>query len=469
MLNIDEAIDSFRRGAVDIDCKRMVLTQHKEGGERFEGQGYIRQSPDGTLVFKIYVSQCNAEPLGHLKARVGIKAGQLHCDEMFYDLDATAHDGTRWAAARILPAPNWDMSDRSVIVCGEMQSVIARLSQPPTRHYLRLHFFEEYQVPLHQMSETERHGNRCYVRDRTEFETCGAKFEVRKREGSGDTVVEVASDSALPVAFDLRIQEALQYITAKPAIWRARIESKDGGFNLELASPWRKSVHTQFSPPISSVSIHFHERGWELFGKYLAYAVEKTEGIHWNPVAYHLHNACEATANSVDAWAVGVSVAVEAVAGLINIEKDEEKEKAKSDRLVRFQERMRKLFAAETDFADLAPRMEGLINAMGNKRPQDTLYALADMGHVEKDYVDAWTYLRNRHVHPMLSDLKKPDTVDYQNLLDHIHRVEVLLRQLTFHLIGYEGPFTDYGVEGFPSKQYPLAKMCSSVDEEREI
>jgi hypothetical protein len=68
---------------------------------------------------------------------------------------------------------------------------------------------------------------------------------------------------------------------------------------------------------------------------------------------------------------------------------------------------------------------------------------LSPTGHVEKAYVDAWTYLRNRHVHPTLKDLKKPDAIDYQKLLDHIHRVEVLLRQLTFYLIGYKGPFTD--------------------------
>jgi hypothetical protein len=43
-----------------------------------------------------------------------------------------------------------------------------------------------------------------------------------------------------------------------------------------------------------------------------------------------------------------------------------------------------------------------------------------------------------------------------QKLFDRIHEVEVLLRQLTFHLMEYEGPFTDYGVHGYPSKQYPL-------------
>ena len=54
MFDVDETIEAFRRGTLDIDCKRMVLAQCKEGGERFEGQGYIRQSADGSLIFKIY-------------------------------------------------------------------------------------------------------------------------------------------------------------------------------------------------------------------------------------------------------------------------------------------------------------------------------------------------------------------------------------------------------------------------------
>jgi hypothetical protein len=457
MFDIDETIDAFRRGAFDLDCKRMVLTQHKEGGERFEGQGYIRQSDDGTLIFKIYVVQHHAKPFGHLEAMFSGSAGKLHTDEMFYDLDATGHDGTHWTAVRILLVPHWDATDMTVLAHGRMQSMTAHLDMPQKQNYLRLHFFEEYNVPLHRTSETEKHGNRYFTRDRTEFEACGSKFEVRKRDGSGDAIIEVTSEAAFPVAFNLRIQEALQYITAKTAIWRARLESEGKELHLELASPWRKSSRTQFSPPISPASSNFLEHGWTLFGKYLAYVVQKTEGTHWNPVAYHLYNACEATANSVDAWAVGVSVAVEAVTGLINIPGDD----AKAERVTSFQARMRECLAVQKDFADMAPRMEGLIGIMGNKRPQDTLYALAETGHVEKDYVDAWEYLRNRHVHPKLKDLQKPTPVDYQKLLDHIHRVEVLLRQLTFYLISYEGPFTDYGVHGthdFPSKQYPLAR-----------
>jgi len=48
-MDINETIEAFRRGAIDLDCKKIVLTQRKEDGERFEGQGYIRQTEEGAL------------------------------------------------------------------------------------------------------------------------------------------------------------------------------------------------------------------------------------------------------------------------------------------------------------------------------------------------------------------------------------------------------------------------------------
>lgn len=377
---------------------------------------------------------------------------------MFYDLDATGHDNTRWTAEGILPAPIWNMADQSVLLNGQLQSITAHLDLSQPKHYLRLHFFEEYDVPLRQMSETERHGSPYWVLDRSEFKACGLKFEVRKREGSGDTIVEVDAEVPFPAALDVRVQEALQYVTGKSAIWRARVQNDGKKYHLELASPLRKASQTQFSPPIWPSTIHFHEHVWKLFETFLAYVIANTGGTHWNPVAYHLYNACEATAASMDARAVAVSVTVEAVARLVGV-KVSEGEHAKAKHVAAFQRLMRAWLKEQADFSDLFDRVGGQVNALSQKRPEDALYALAETGHVEKDYIKAWRRLRNRHVHPTLKDLGKPDLADFQNLLDDIHRVEVLLRQLTFFLIGYEGGFTDYGAQGeqgFVSKQYPL-------------
>jgi len=459
MFNIDEMIDAFRRRVLDIDCKRMVLSQNKEGSEHFEGPGYIRQAIDGKITFKIYVAAHNANPFSHLDSMFK-SVGKLHGDESFFDLEAIAHDGMRWTARQILPKPSWDAADMTVLLSGDLQSMKAHLDMPQSNHNLRLHFFEKYEVPLSKWSMTVKHGNTYHVKDRAEFAACGAKFEVWQPEDSAGTIVELTSEAPLPIAFDLRIQEALQYLTGKSAFWGAKLQSHDYELQLELSSPRRRSARTQFSPPISPGSLDFLEHGWRLFEAYLKYVTQETHATHWNPVAYHLYSACETTANSVDAWAIGISVATEAVADLIPLIIDEKKE----NELAAYQERVLKWLADQSDLSeDMKKRAKKHITDMGNKRAKDTLYGLASIGRVEKNYIDSWTYLRNKHVHPKIKDIKKPTPDDIQKLLNHIHKVEVLLRQLTFHLIGYKGPFTDYGQNGCPSKQYPLTPEISQV------
>lgn len=452
MFRTEEAIEHLRQGKLDIDCYRMTLTQEKDGGERFEGQGYIRQANDGFLIFKIYVSTHNGGSMQHLQAQRSQVAGKIVPAEAYYTLEATAHDGTCWSAKRILPKLNWGMTDEIVLIQGQLLSMTAPLDMSAHQHVMKLHFFEEYDIPCTLMSENKDHDRINRKLDRMEFTAAGADFEIRQHAGK-DTTVKVSSDSPFPIAFDLRVQEAFQYMIAKPAFWRARLQSHDGQLHIELASPFRKSPRTQFSTPISAVSADYRKHGWRLFAAFLAYVIEKTPETHWNAVAYHLHGAYEATANSIDARAVGLCVAVEAIAGLVELESDA----AQAREVEAFQKAARTWLKERTDFSKtIANRANGLINAMDSRRPQDTLRSLALKGLVERDYIGSWSYLRNRYIHPRLKDLRIPTALDKQKLLDSIHKVEVLLRQLTLHLIGYDGYFTDYGVSGFPSKKYPL-------------
>ena len=98
-----------------------------------------------------------------------------------------------------------------------------------------------------------------------------------------------------------------------------------------------------------------------------------------------------------------------------------------------------------------------MVSGLANERAKDKLHALAKTGHVTEAYIRSWGKLRNRQVHPQSSDLKRPDVGTNQQILDLIHQVEVLLFQIVFYLVGYEGPFTDYGANRFPTVQYPLA------------
>jgi hypothetical protein len=453
-MDINGTIDAFRKGTLDIDCQIMTLRQRKENGEILEGAGYIRQKPDGSLHFKIYVScVINPRPHGMFDRLSEIRAGKVIQEEAFYDLTARTA-GHTWISERMLCKFRSNPDGKVTVVYDRIQGMMADVELPfpnyetlesgEAEHFVDVYFFEEYDIPRNYQEESE-----------FEFEDVFGRG--RKDEGTGQTVIKVESAEPFSPSFHLRIQEALQYVTGKSATWAVCVRGRREATSMALSSPENKSPKTRFTAPIATGTIDYHNHGWTLFCRYLAYVRDHTDGMHWNPVAYHIHNARESRANSIDAGAIGVSVAMEAIASLLGGELDDE-EKEKLERLKRH---LLNSIAKHSEFEAFTDRLDGLLRGLLNRGTKDVLHELAKKGAVEKSYIAAWTWLRNSNVHPKLKDLKRPGPVEYQKILDKTNRVEVLIHQLIFHLVGYEGPFTDYGSEAanhnFPSKTYPLA------------
>jgi hypothetical protein len=429
--------------------------------ETYFGKGYIRQAEDGYLEFRLYVERTeHVKPYQSFNRRMQIEIGSLHPEEVFYDLIATAYDGTIWMTERLLPSFHWDMS-QAVFANGKLISIKSQTKGLESfAPFLQLHFFDDFDVPLFKGSETERFGRKYMVTDKAEFEGANASWVVRKR----DNRVVVEADSSLgvlPANFAQRVQEAIQFLVAQPVFYRARLAGQQPMVEFELTSPWRKPRKTQMNLPISRATDGYFQSSWGLFAKYLSFVCSRTAGTQWDPLAYHLYNAAEASGNSVDAWAVGYSVCLEALASFIVIE-DDGKQKA---RITAFQARARAWLANEAEFTDLAGRLNSMTGNLSQERPHDKLYALARTGYVTEDYVKAWGKLRNKHVHPRPADLRRPDAGYMQEMLDLIHQVEVLIFQVVFYLIGYEGPHTDYGRKGFPRAVYPAAASTPQADQ----
>ena len=176
----------------------------------------------------------------------------------------------------------------------------------------------------------------------------------------------------------------------------------------------------------------------DYFLSFLTLCYESKRKTHTGTLlAYHLHNARELSANSIDARAVGCSVAVEALARLGPFRQDYQMKKS----MAAFQTELKKVLLELNVSPDIKSRITGWIDSLSEVRVPDRLHALAVDGYVEREYIRAWTGLRNRHVHPKISDLKKPSQDDSQQLIDLIRKVEVLLNQLTFYLIEYKVTF----------------------------
>jgi hypothetical protein len=73
---------------------------------------------------------------------------------------------------------------------------------------------------------------------------------------------------------------------------------------------------TTMREPINGMTNNYHKNTWNLFTLYLEYILG-TPDSYWNPCAYHLYNAREASGTTREAFAAALSIAVEGIANLL--------------------------------------------------------------------------------------------------------------------------------------------------------
>jgi hypothetical protein len=117
-----------------------------------------------------------------------------------------------------------------------------------------------------------------------------------------------------------------------------------------------RSLVAHLDPPINQ-GVPYLADSWRLFSQFLQYIINNTPSGSWNRCSYHLYNACHVSAGSVDAEAIGLSVAVEGIANLItHTVPTTEKERRK--RLIKSAV---DYISSQPCFSDLADRVRGLL------------------------------------------------------------------------------------------------------------
>ena len=248
-ISTDCVFSGKKGGDVETDFKEMVLIQNKIGGVRFEGKGYVRQSENRLLNFRLYASKQET-----IQASYSAHENQdstprkLILEDRYYDLILVGYDDRKWKAHHVFPNIDLNLSDNDILVSGKLDNLSMDMPYNYPESYLKIHFFSCYEIPLNRMTTTEIQGNKNMVLDTAEFEASEANFKVRSYDD--DTIFEVRSQVSFPEAFHLRVQEALQYLTGKSVNWQAYIKVEKNNFCMELSIPFQKSIRTYFEPPI---------------------------------------------------------------------------------------------------------------------------------------------------------------------------------------------------------------------------
>ena len=470
MRNADEAAQTLKVRRLHIDCAEMELVRNvTTNAERYTGSGYIDQDDAGMIIFRLYAATSeNTSAFERLQALMINNAGMVFGVTDFFTLRAKDYSGSLWTAEHLLPnCAGWNLispTEPSLPCWTGNIRILTQSSRscPSLTNSLSVHFFEDIALPLTDVSHTDIVSggltSKQLSRDYIEFEAANSRFHIAKtKEGFQ---VDVASDIPFPPDFEMRIIEALRFVTAYPLNWRIIVTRIAGQEVRRLSSEQKVTRATALQRPLSCDRYDAFTDFWGLFSKYLEYVINNSMNDEWNKCSVHLNQALEASANAADAWAVALCIAVEGCASLVNWTETPMAKTARKALGRHVREHLKNTDSQGTDFEK---RATGLIGMLANPRLQDRLSPLLADGWVNVEHIEAWKQLRHPGAHGTVLQFSGSDDNQFDAFLLKIHKVTMLMYHLCFYLIGYKGLQTNYGVPGWPTEPYPLPVSISTL------
>lgn len=456
-MGFEDLSNAYRQGTLVIDCVTMKLTQRgTDTPIIYEGKGLITQIDNDHLNYKLFATHAkNIDPGAEMMRMFNGTSGKVIEADQYYDLTANDVHGQVWTSEHIQPNSIWPQDDLPVLHGGLRYISAATTSRIP-HNSVSIECFKALDFP----TRFGRQIARAPVEDT--FKVGSIEFSTRQSDEGFQ--ISAVSDQPLDENYYLRIIEALKFVTARPVLPRiiTHVTGDKATVYFSAASPTNPRMQ-QFQP-LSPNSWAYARDSKALFGCYLRFITTGHTGEYWHHLTFFLDNAAQATGGSVHSWAAGLGVAVEGLLSLIDVPANETNAKDLKD----FGDWLIGQIRASEAHSSFETRMAGMVSSMGRLGPKDRMQVLIDKGVIDAPLRKAWNELRNANVHPDASALNQNPNTDLQPLYDRICKTSVLMYQIVFHLIGYEGQYTNYGVHGFPEAQYAHPPLASPSCQDQE-
>lgn len=449
-------LHAFFEDSLVIDLLNIELLQLDESQpETYTGKGFLRIFRDRNFEFRMYAdsNQHHGEYFTRAWKRLEArKPGQQIARNEYFQLAGTDINGNKWCSEQVKVNPS-TTSQGTVIVGTLYAPLIHKRSDLPQaqRASIKLYFFNELPLYFSGVAHTQTTENGRPVRSILEenhanFSSSNYDFSVRKVEPkSGSTILLATSSSpSLHAAIELRIEEALSYVTASKVRWC--LCEKRHGTSRELTITPRSDVDRSFlGPPVphdGQTATDF----WQLFDAYFKFVISHPDEDEYHPLSLQLYHVINGTARDLSLIALLLCVAVEGV--LKTCFADLAKP---SQTFVDSLEQVKKLIRRIKCLDDrLKARIVGSVDAMNQSRANDKLKLLIQLGTITRKQTDTWQGLRNASAH---AD-KNFAPEKAQELSSSCHAVYTMLHQLVFQAIGYSGQHVNYGTTGWPVENF---------------
>lgn len=418
------------------------------GSDVYEGAGYIKRTATGELNFKLY----SANPIAPQEWIRGL-SGQLVNKDEYYRLSVTDTRGRVWEAGGVLPRHEGWLNQKGYVIVGIIPSELRcanKMQWHITNAVLWMHFFDDLEIPCNTVTKSssiigddQDNAIKQFDKNIAKFSSCGCDFTLSRKPGK--FILGVSSNATeLPANIENRVVESLQFVLAnevEPVI----IERNERNVETVAIRPTlRPKPDCRLNPPLSFTKVQHAKEVWDLYSKYLSHILNYEGPTNWHPLSIFVHRVIHASAAYPETLSLEVAVAVE---GILRLEFEQLSSWPREHR--EELSKAREIINQSNLPEDLKLRISGAINAMKHPSPPDKLRSLVKSGVIEEKEYKAWKKLRNRSTHP-----KRPHFSDLQEGFDLCDIVITLFYKLIFYAIGHRGKYTDYGVHGWPIREF---------------
>lgn len=438
-MQIESALAAFRKGEFAMDAAQIDLVQHAaQKPTSYSGPGYIRQLANGGFELKCYAS---ADPETGLASFLGGPApGEIYKDQDHYNCRITDHNGEVWESDPLLIQMSYSFPTEAAAIRAPLSRLIRRMGARASSWTLRLEFSNQRPsdwyalLGKHQVDLKKRH----------------LSIDLNVMDVDGSIAIIATSANELPTNFQTCLVQALTFVLGEDLSPVVSDYTTPSGRTTWLNAFKPRKPSRPIFPPLDP------RQGGnviKLLQHYLDHILGEIleDNTMWHPLSVYLSQARQVTGNSLDSWAVGLTVAVEGVAKRVPFTP------AVSD--TDFAALTTKVagFLMQQGYPDaIKKRVEGMLTGMGSVSAKDRMYSLVSSGHVLESDISAWSKSRNSAVHTKHVNIDDLVDAKMQKQMDRLLTVHRLMHSLVFYLIGYTGEFTNYAARHFPTASYPF-------------
>ena len=444
---LDPAGD-LKAGKLHVDCVSIVITR-MDGSDESRGPGYISQGEHSDFEVVAYVAGSGIHHfLGALSDDQ--QAGRLIAPAESYHMVATDLRGEQWEADRIVAPSHYSGTNEGGYVvrarCKELRHVRSN-PYDSADDVLTLLSFEKVDFPATASTNvsTVVGGENTYMESRWDVaqrKIDDLEFEV---SSEGGFRIRVCRPKPLPRLAEQRISESVGFTLGFLPQWNVIRRESGPTVVTRYRSPDRRVVRPRQYPPYVLVGDRATaSEVWRLFEEYLNFVL-KDDTHECHPLSLEFMAVHQMRTSPVEARALTVSVAVEIVMSKFFI-KDQAPAPSVVDEVDNLIQYVKNWPGSES----IRVRALGSIGSLKRIRPEDMLRELVARNVIDNLEHRSWKTLRNTAAHGGWKNFDE----DRQHLFDLTGHVDVLLNKLAFHLMGYEGAYTDYGTRGWPIKRY---------------